>query len=272
MKRIVIPTDLSLYSVHLIRYALNLLQGQTCHITLLQLTPLPDSITDLLTLPRPDRAPLERNPEFGKAIARLQRHYALEIEAIQVAHLYYDGAQQLKQYLQELSIDLVLAPVPLTRPAKGAAHLHRLLTNAPCPVLYIPEYGEASKFRRIAVVLDVEAKTPELPEQALMELLSRNEARLTFLLVFKPGRHTDQLQRTLGLLYSAPQLAGITYSVHLVQQRDVTEGVLAFLGEFDIDLVVASEKKRVLGSLRAGSGSAFRQAAITAKVPCLAVA
>ncbi|RPD44661.1 hypothetical protein DNI29_21265 [Hymenobacter sediminis] len=269
MKRVVIPTDFTLYSLHLIRCALNLLQGEICHITLLRLTPVSDSITDLLTMPRVESQPID--PEFLHALERLQKVYALEIEEIAITYLYCDGSQRLNSFLEENKIDLVLNTVPLTQVSEEMRYFNQLVQDAAFPVLYIPEFFEASRFRKVAFVLDAEAKASALPDKALLNLLRRADSRITFLLVFKPGTSADKLKPALDALYSSAALEEVPYSVHLIHQHDITKGVISFIEEFEVDLVVTCKKKSRLSYLRFGQRSHLPNRAITSKVPCLSV-
>lgn len=268
MKKVLIPTDLTLYSLQLIRYALNLIQGESCHITLLYLTPSSDSITDLLTLPRPKRP----DEEFHQALERLRRLHSVEIQDIKVAHMYCTDSSDLKQFVREKQIDLVLSTVPQTRTTEALSFFNELLQDVPFPVLHIPEFFAPNSFRKIAFVLDADSKTSALPDQELIDLLWRKESRITFLLVFKPGTSPEKLTQALSKLYDSPVLANVTYSVHLVHQRDVTEGIVSFIDEFEVDLVVSCKKKSMLDFLRPSRQLRSREQAITAKVPCLSVA
>jgi hypothetical protein len=269
MKRIVIPTELTLHSLHLVRHALTLLKGETCEITLLHLTPVPSSITDLLLLPR--EAEKAREPaEFRRALERLQKSYALEITRLRVAHLCCDTSLTLQNFLFKHQIDLVLSPVSLTTPSEAMQDFNRLVQDIPCPVLYIPEFFEPTHFRKIAFVLDVEARPSTLPDQALVDLLCRQDYYVTFLLVFVPGTSTATLKQALDELYAAPVLQGVEFAVHLQQQRDLTSGVVAFIEEFAVDLVVTCKKRSLLDYLR--RGSRVRAKALHTKVPCLSVA
>lgn len=268
MKKVLIPTDLTLYSLQLIRYALNLLQNESCHITLLYLTPVTDSITDLLTLPRQQKPEME----FSQALERLRRLHSVEIQDIQVAHKYCANSSDLKQFVRERQIDLVLSTVSRSRNTEALSYFNELLQDIPFPVLYIPEFFAPNSFRKIAFVLDADVKNSALPDKELVDLLWRKECRVTFLLVFKPGTSTDTLTRALASLYSSPLLAEVNYAVHLVQQQDVTEGIISFIDEYEMDLVVSCKKKSMLDYLRLGRQARSRERAITTKVPCLSVA
>jgi nucleotide-binding universal stress UspA family protein len=270
MKKIVIPTELTLHSLHLVRHALTLLKGETCEITLLHVTPVPTSITELLLLPRETEKAGEPSADFTQALERLRKSYALEISRLRVAHLCCDSALTLKNFLRKHQIDLVISPVALTPPSEVMQHFNQLAADLPFPVLYIPEFFEPTRFRKIAFVLDAQARRTTLPDQALVDLLCRQDYYVTFLLVFAPGTSTATLKQALDELYAAPVLQGVEFAVHLQQRRDLTSGVVAFIEEFAMDLVVTCQRRSLLDYLRVGRR--VRAKALHTKVPCLSVA
>lgn len=268
MKKILIPTELTLHSLHLVRHILTLLKGETCEITLLHLIPIPTSITDLLLLPCEAEKAREPASDFAQALERLQKLYVLEINRIRVAHLCGDTTLTLQNFILKHQIDLVLSPVSLTTPSQALQHFHQLMQDIACPILYIPELFEPTSFRSIVFVLDAEARPSTLPDQALIKLLCRQDYYVTFLLVFTPGTSTATLKQALDELYAAPVLQSVAFAVHL-QQRDLTSGVVAFIEEFAVDLVVTRKKRRLLDYLR--GGQCVQAKAINTKVPCLSV-
>lgn len=272
MKKVVIPTDLTLFSLNLIKYALHLLKGEPCQIILVQLIPLPDSITELLTMPREEKEQPGANSPFASALARLRKSYALEIDDIRVAKVYCDSSLHLKDFVRKNKVDLVLSTVPLTRSSDSLSLFNSLAKDVACPVLYIPEYFEINRFRKIAFVLNADEKTTVLPDETLVNLLCRHDYNFTLLLVSKPGTSASQLQHALDTVYSSPVLKAVRYSIHLIQEHDVTSGVVSFIEEFSVDLVVACKKRSVLSYLRLDKSSRLSDKAIQAKVPCLTVA
>jgi hypothetical protein len=271
MKKVVIPTDLTLFSLNLIKYALHLIKGEPCQIILVQLIPLSDSITELLTLPREAAAQAETTP-FANALARLQKSYSIEVESIRLVSVYCDSSLHLKDFVRKNKVDLVLSTVPVTSAADDLCLFNKLAKDVSCPVLFIPEFFEINQFRKIAFVLNADEKTTVLPDQTLVNLLCRHDYHFTLVLVSKPGTTAHQLQHALDTVYSSPVLKGVVYSIHLIQEKDVTSGIVSFINEFEVDLVVACKKRSVLSYLRIDKSSRLRDTTIQAKVPCLSVA
>lgn len=273
VKNILIPTDLTLHSLNLIKHALQLLKGEACHIVLLHPVPLPDrnSITELLMLPR-DEGLLEKpGAAFKKALDRITKAYAIEINSIEISRVYCDSASQINDFVVSNKIDLVLSTVSRTKATDTMSHFNSLVKDVDCPVLYIPEFFEINLFRKIAFVLDTEGKTNSLPDSNLIGLLCRNNYHLTFLLVFRSGANTDKLKHRLDSLYASDDLKKISYSVHLIHERDVTSGVVSFINEFEVDLVVTSKKRSMLSYMWLNKSNGFSDTAINTKVPCLSI-
>lgn len=273
MKKIVIPTDLKLHSLNLIKYALHLLKGETCQIILVHLIPLPDSITELLMLPREEDRLEKTNISFTKALARLQKSYAIEINSINIAHVYCDSPLHLENFVLKNKIDLVLSPVPLGKVfSEDTMELfNNLVQDVPCPVLYVPEFFEINRFRKIAFIIDLEERQHAMPDRKLVSLLCRNDYHVTFLVVFKPGTHMDTLKPVFDKVYSGSVYSTINCSLHLIQETDITAGVISFVDQFEVDLVVTCRKKSVFDYLTLGKSRRFRDEAIHSKVPYLAV-
>lgn len=273
MKKILIPTDLTLHSLNLIKYALQLLKGETCQILLLHPIPLPDSnsITELLMLPREEGLQKKPGAAFKNALDRIAKAYAIEINSIEISRVYCDSASQISDFVVSNKVDFVLSTVPRTRASDTLSHFNSMVKDVPCPVLYIPEFFEINLFRKIAFVLDTEGKTSSLPDNNLISLLCRNNYHLTFLLVFKSGANTDKLKHTLDSIYSSDELKEVSYSIHLIHERDVTRGVVSFIDEFEVDLVVTRKKRSLLDYLWLDRGRSFSDTAINTKVPYLSI-
>ncbi|WP_158267486.1 universal stress protein [Adhaeribacter arboris] len=273
MKKIVIPTDLTNQSLSLIKYGLQMMKGQTCQIILLQLIPLPDSITDLILLPREEDKLANLNTPFQKALERIRKSYAVEISKLDVVPLYGDSPLKIRNFMEDNNIDLVLCPVTEARTAAANSVdlFNSLITDVSCPVLYIPDDTEAIRFRKIAYVLDPEDTYTLLVDDLLLNLTSGKDYYVTFLVIFKPGTNIMKLEYVLKEIYRHEKLKDKNCSVHLIQENNFKGGVYTFAEEFKVDLLVAGRKKKFFGNLfsrKRISSEVVKQT----KVPFLAIA
>lgn len=271
MQHILIPTDLTLYSLKLIQYAVHLLKGEPCRITLVHPLPVPDSITELLLLARAKEADQEPSTIFISALERLKKVYALEIHSLELEYSYCDSSSQLHQLMTSRQITLVLSLVPVTWESATISRFNTWVQQVPCPVLYIPDFTSVRLFRKIAFVLEADEKTGSLPDSKLLQLLCRHEYHLTFLLLFTLSEDTGPLKSALDRLYASPALAGITYSVHLLHERDRSRGVVSFLHEHEVDLVVTGKRRKGLVSWRLQNKAGFSIKTLQGQVPHLAL-
>lgn len=273
MKKILIPTDLTLQSLNLVKYALHLLKGETCQIHLVHLLELPDSITELLMLPREKDRLEQVNTTFSNALERLQKSYSIEIDKIHVTHLYCDSSLHLSNYILRNNIDVILSPVPLGKMnVEDKMHLfNNLVQDVPCPVLYIPEFFEINKFKKVAFVVDPDDQGHALPDKKLVNLLCKNEYHVTFLVIFQPGTDLAALKPVFDQVYSSEISKTMNCSLHLIQEQDMTTGVVSFIDQFEVDLVVTSRKKSLFDYLKIGKSRRLRSKVINSKVPYLAI-
>ncbi|QMU29507.1 universal stress protein [Adhaeribacter radiodurans] len=250
VKKIVIPTDLTTQSLNLIKYGLEVMQGQTCQIILLQLIPLPDSITDLIMLPREEDKLANIHTPFQKALDRIRKSYAVEISKLDVVPLYGDSTVKIRDFVQDNNIDLILCPVKDSKSSvpNGVELFSSLVTAVSCPVLYIPDDTEASRFRKIAYVLDTDDTYTLLVDELLLNLTSGKDYYVTFLVIFKPGTDILKLEYVLKKVYLNKELKEKNCSVHLIQENDFRGGVYTFVDEFKVDLLVAGRKKKLFSN------------------------
>lgn len=251
MKKILIPTNLTNESLGLIKHGLQILKGETCQIVLLHVIPLPDSITELLTLSRDEEKLEEKNIAFFKTVERIKKAYAIEISSLEVVHLYGDSPLKIQNYIESNNIDLILCPVVTTKTLANAQkdRFSDMFSDASCPILYIPDSVENNQFRKIAYVLDPDDKYTLLLDDFLLTLTNAEGCYLTFLVVFKPGTNMEKLEYIINRVYFNEKLKDVNCSVHLLQENDFTGGVYTFIEEFKVDLLVTGKKKHFLGNI-----------------------
>ncbi|MDQ3290059.1 MAG: universal stress protein [Bacteroidota bacterium] len=246
VKKIIIPTDLTIQSLSLIKHGLQIMKGQTCQIILLQLIPIPDSITDLIMLPREEDKLANVNTPFHKALDRIRKAYAVEVSKLDVVPLYGDSPLKIRSFVDDNNIDLILCPVKDSKSfeTNGVELFSSLVRDVSCPVLYIPDDTEASPFRKIAYVLDPEDSYTLLVDDLLLNLTSGKDYYVTFLVIFKPGTNIEKLDFVLKKIYLNEKLKEKNCSVHLIQENDFKGGVYTFVEEFKVDLLVTGRKKK----------------------------
>lgn len=227
------------------------MKGQTCEIILLHFIPLPDSITDLIMLPREEETLALPNTPFHKALERMRKLYAVEISHLEVVPVYGGNPLKIRNFITDYQIDLILCPIMEVRTSDvhNTEPFSSLVKDVSCPVLYIPNEIESIHFRKIVYLLDTDDKYTLLLHDLLLNLTAGTDYYVTFLIIFKPDTTREKLKYALDKVYHNEKLKGINCSVHLLREKDFTGGVYTFVEEFKVDLLITGRKKNLLGNL-----------------------
>ena len=272
MKRVLIPTNLEITSLNLIKYGLQVFKGEACEIFLLNIIPLPNSISELLLLPRDEGRLENTSTAFNKAIERIKKAYPVEISSLSVLHWYSDSTAKFNSFVKDNKIDLLLCPVAMqpTRKKVEPPMFQQLAQDAACPVMYVPDSSEQSRLRKIAYVVDLEDKRSQFMNDMLLKLAGTNDFQLTFLIVLKSDADLEKLRFVFQNIYGNEKLKKLNCSVHLIQENDPYDGISSFVDEYQADMLVYGKKKSFFGSLFSSTCIA-PDTAKTKKIPFLTI-
>lgn len=139
MKHVMIPTDFSVRSLNLVRYAVNHFEAEQVRVTLLHFMELPTSITDLLMLPREASHLSLITPEFREGVSLLRNSYGSQVESIRIDFLQGASKRMLKNYLSSHGIDAILFPenYALKMPSKRSIDPANMIRRSGWPVLSV---------------------------------------------------------------------------------------------------------------------------------------
>lgn len=138
MKHILIPTDFTMGSLNVLRFGADAFNDELT-ITLLHFMEMPDSISDLLMLPREASNFNLISPEFREGISLIQNRYGSQIKRIRNDFFVGDGRRQFKNYLEHQKIDSIIYPenYDLKMISKRSYNPEKLIWNTNWPVKYI---------------------------------------------------------------------------------------------------------------------------------------
>ena len=145
MKHILIPTDFTLGSLNVLRFGADAFNDELT-ITLLHFMEMPDSITDLLMLPRETSNFNLISPEFREGISLILNRYGSQIKRIRNDYFVGNGRRQFKNYLEHHKIDTIVFPenYKMSMPSKRSYNPEQLIWNTNWPVKYIQIPGTAT--------------------------------------------------------------------------------------------------------------------------------
>jgi hypothetical protein len=154
MKHILIPTTYGTDTVDAMRVASNLAIAGECEITLLSISPLPDSITDLLFITKPEHLALDKHDALMRDWQTIQQHHAVRT-TVNEHHRFGITEPVFKQILQRLSVDMVVIPPSFQQSTEFAHTLFiRLLRKSNCPAMLLPQRKDAPEHLRRALFID----------------------------------------------------------------------------------------------------------------------
>jgi len=138
MKKIIIPTRCTEHSVHLFRLATKLYSNEGFHCTFLQVVPIPDNESDLMTLGR-QLAGYIFSEESLSSIRKIEAENAQVVKGYSIDRVYGDSPAVFKQYIQEFGVDMVFYSREEWQDASKELHLDvfRMLCRSRCPIMYI---------------------------------------------------------------------------------------------------------------------------------------
>lgn len=116
MKRILIPTDFSISSLNLVKSALEQLENESHHITMIVGRESSSSITDLLFYSKEKALKDLMSNDFIDAIQLIQNRYSTKIASISFDILHSQNKNYIKNYIEGNSIDLLILPEQLSFP------------------------------------------------------------------------------------------------------------------------------------------------------------
>jgi hypothetical protein len=139
MKHILIPTDFSLRSLNIVRYAVDYFQHEKLRVTMLHFLEMPDSISDLLLMPRDTSFFKLETPEFREGKSILLNRFANQIAEVRTDFFVGDSKRQFKNYLEHQKIEKIVQPqnYEINLISKRSYDPAKLIWRTGWPVQYI---------------------------------------------------------------------------------------------------------------------------------------
>ncbi len=240
MKRILVPTDFSATSDSAIEYAARLAMTSNATLILFHAYSFPIVNTynaELLAIPMDEvRTSCETN------LNDLKRKIKDDFPLLTIETVCQLGfpKDEIDAYLSEKKVDLMIMGMKeadfLTEKILGSTTTS-LLENKHCPVLIVREDSTFKMIRKIALAYDEAMEMNPLVEQRLNLIVDVFKPHICFLRVVPNNSKTRTVDSIDTINYHAA-LTDVSYSFHLEENDDVTEGINRFVEANQIDLVV----------------------------------
>jgi hypothetical protein len=110
MKNILVPSDFSIKSLHIVEQLLDQFHGEQLNIMLFHQFQLPDSITELIMFGREQKEYDYVSEAFWQACHRLRQQYQPHIQVVRPKCFYGNTFSVFQNFLEGYLIDLIVYP------------------------------------------------------------------------------------------------------------------------------------------------------------------
>lgn len=247
MKTIVVPIDFTAVSSNAARYAIALAEHLDTTVTLLHVYPIPMAFSEVPVPPQVFNA-LQRDAENFLEEARQD---LLPFTGGKVNITTYARPGMFLTSLREFCDEV--APEAIVMSSHGLAGFDRLIngsetsasvTHLTWPLIVVPRGARFKSPKNIAIACDLLNVKPTIPLQLIRKLAAIFNAELHVLHVHNRRSYSDEVIEGTGDLQEL--LAGLHPSYHFLESRDVTEAILSFVEQHEIDMLMAFPKKHNL--------------------------
>ncbi len=240
MKTILVPTDFSSASESALNYAAELALASKATLVIFHAFHFPIVNTynaEILALPLDDvRESCEIN--LQQLRVSLQTKYP-ELIMDTVCQLGF-AKDEIVAYLKEKKVDLLVMGMKeadfLTEKILGSTTTS-LIENKHCPVLIVRENSEFKPIQKIALAYDEAMEMNPLVEERLNMIVDVFKPHICFLRVVPENGKVNVPDTIESINYHAA-LTNTSYSFHLQVNDDVTQGIIQFVEDNHVDLVV----------------------------------
>ena len=138
MKKIIIPTRCTEHAVNLFRLATKLYKTEGFHCTFLQVVPIPDNESDLMTLGRQSHG-YQFSSSSLEAIRKIEEENSAIVKGYSIDRIFGDSPAVFKQYIQEFGCDIAFySREEWYETGKSTGlDVFRMLCRSRCAVMYI---------------------------------------------------------------------------------------------------------------------------------------
>jgi hypothetical protein len=141
IKHVLIPTDFTVKSLQVVRYALEEAGTARLNILLFHMVDIPHSITDLLFFSKEQLRKKLINQDFKDACAVLRNKYASSVADIQCEIFYGSAAPVFENYVEARDIDVIMynKSLPLKRIDPRSVEPYALIRKCRKPLIDVSE-------------------------------------------------------------------------------------------------------------------------------------
>lgn len=249
-KRILVPTDFSKNALNAVRYALDLYAKLNCEFYFLNVFRLDSYSTDSLIIPEPgsgayESAKAKSEEGFVKLLNMVELHHDNPKHSYHTISSFNFLSECLKQTIAEKDIDLVVMGTQGASGTKGVIFgsntVNTMEKVTECPVMAIPEDVRFSTPKEIVFPTNYKTAFKRKELNFLIEIAKMHGTSIRVLHITKKADLTESQQNNKHLLGDI--LETVVHSFHTLSEKDVSDGITAFVESRDSDMIAFINRK-----------------------------
>lgn len=241
MKTILVPTDFSDNAYKAITYACNLALKYQSKIILMNSYVIPPSSTKVM-INFTDVLEEDSIKGLDKELEKIRKESQFNSIDIELLSSFGSITEAINKAGRVNEIDLIIMGTA------GASDLSNRLfgsnttnaiKNATQPILVIPKESEYSAWKKITFASNIQNSKNDCPFKPLKELITLSNSSLNILSVVENSKSLDK-SKIEGRI--SENLQGIDYAINIVENNNVSDGIIDFIHENETDLLVLVKK------------------------------
>lgn len=241
MKTILVPTDFSDNANRALNYACHLALQTKAKIVLMNAYQSPATTSNVM-INFTDILEEDSKKDLKKNLELLRENKAFDSVEVEAYSCYGYLSEAIKKAAVDFTIDLVVMGTA------GASNLSSRLfgsnttdaiKNADQPILVVPNETEYSDWEHITFASNIQKSKNDCPFKPLKSLMTKPACKLNILTVVDDITKVDKTAIDNRI---KSKLEGVDYAINVVENENVSDGILDFINENETDLLVLIRK------------------------------
>ena len=241
MKIILLPTDFSDNAFRATKYALNLALNFNAKIILMNSFEIPASSSKVM-INFTDVLEEDSKNGLDKELIKIRENNKFNKVEIEIFSCYGSITEAINKAEHTYKIDLIVmgtAGASNIGSRLFGSNTTNAIKNAKQPILVIPKESEYTKWQKITFASNIQNSKNDCPFKPLKELMTLSNSSLNILSVVEDSKSLDKSKIEERI---SDKLIGVNYSINIVENKTISDGILDFINTNDTDLLVLVRK------------------------------
>lgn len=241
MKIILVPTDFSDNAYKAISYACHMALKYKAKIILMNSFEIPASSSKVM-INFTDVLEEDSIKGLDKELEKIRQDDTFKSVEIELLSSFGSITDAINKAERAYDIDLIVmgtAGASNISSRLFGSNTTNAIKNAKQPILVIPKESAYSEWKKITFASNVQNSHNDCPFKPLKELMTLSQSSLHILSVVEDSKSLNK-QKIEDRI--AAKLQGVDYEVNIVENKNISDGILDFIHAHETDLLVLIKK------------------------------